>query len=99
MLARKLVAAGAIAGFALTACQSDAQQAPVSGTPGICREDAVETLAGKGRIDDAEARQITGATSVRQIRPGQGVTMDYRKKRVTIEIDPRAGRIIRVYCG
>ncbi|WP_291657257.1 hypothetical protein [Bosea sp. (in: a-proteobacteria)] len=25
--------------------------------------------------------------------------MDYRKKRVTIEIDPRAGRIIRVYCG
>ncbi|WP_291657244.1 hypothetical protein [Bosea sp. (in: a-proteobacteria)] len=61
MLARKLIAAGAIAGFALTACQSDAQQAPVSGTPGICREDAVETLAGKGRIDDAEARQITGA--------------------------------------
>ena len=56
-------------------------------------------LAGKARVSDAEAQQATGATIVRQIRPGQGVTMDYRKERVTIETDPKTGRIIRAYCG
>ena len=56
-------------------------------------------MTGKARVSDAEAQQITGATIVRQIRPGQGVTMDYRKERVTIETDPKSGRVIRAYCG
>ena len=101
MLGSKSLAAGALslAVLALAACQSDAQQAPAEGLPGLCREDAAESLAGKGRIGDAEARQVTGASIVRQIRPGQGVTMDYRRERVTIETDPKTGRIIRAFCG
>ncbi|MCR4520596.1 MULTISPECIES: I78 family peptidase inhibitor [Bosea] len=104
MMAQKLLAAGvlSLAALTLAACQSDAQQAPMGtapGLPGACSEDAAETLAGKARVSDAEAQQITGATIVRQIRPGQGVTMDYRKERVTIETDPKSGRVIRAYCG
>ncbi len=104
MMARKCLAAGVLllAALTLAACQSDAQQAPMGtapGLPGACSEDAAEALAGKARVSDAEAQQATGATIVRQIRPGQGVTMDYRKERVTIETDPKTGRIIRAYCG
>ena len=104
MMARKRLAAGtlSLAALMLAACQSDAQQAPMGtapGLPGTCREDAAEALAGKPRIGDAEAQQVTGATIVRQIRPGQGVTMDYRRERVTIETDPKTGKIVRAYCG
>jgi Spy/CpxP family protein refolding chaperone len=96
------VAVLSLAALTLAACQSDAQQAPMSaapGLPGACSENAAETLAGKARVSDAEAQQITGATTVRQIRPGQGVTMDYRQERLTIETDPKTGRIVRAYCG
>lgn len=104
MMAQRFLVAGvlSLAAWTLAACQSDAQQAPMGtapGLPGACSEDAAETLAGKARVSDAEAQQITGATIVRQIRPGQGVTMDYRKERVTIETDPKSGRVIRAYCG
>ena len=104
MMTRKLLAAGALsfATLTLAACQSDAQQTPLgtaTGLPDACSEDAAEALAGKARIGDAEAQQITGATIVRQIRPGQGVTMDYRRERVTIETDPKSGKIVRAYCG
>ncbi len=101
MLGRNLLAAGilSLAASTLAACQSDAQQAPAPGLPGLCREEAAEGLAGKGRVSDTEARQATGATIARQIRPGQGVTMDDRRERVTIETDPKTGRIIRASCG
>lgn len=104
MVARKCLVAGtlSLAALTLAACQSDAQQAPVGtapGLPGACREDAAEALAGKPRIGDAEARQATGAAIVRQIGPGQGVTMDYRRERLTIETDPKTGKVIRAYCG
>ncbi|WP_306226066.1 I78 family peptidase inhibitor [Bosea beijingensis] len=104
MLGRKLLAAGtlSLAALTLAACQSDVQQTPVGaapGLPGTCREDAAEALAGKARVSDAEAQETTGATIVRQIRPGQGVTMDYRRERVTIETNPKTGKIVRAYCG
>ncbi|MCA0419360.1 MAG: hypothetical protein LCH80_11660 [Proteobacteria bacterium] len=103
-MTQRCLAAGVLSLVALTlaACQSDAQQAPMGAVPGLagaCSEDEAEALAGKARIGDAEAQQATGATIVRQIRSGQGVTMDYRPERVTIETDPKTGRIIRAYCG
>jgi hypothetical protein len=97
----KLCAAGTLTLAALTvaACQSQTRRAQVSEERGLCRRDAAEALAGKNRVTDAEALQITGATLVRQIRPGQGVTMDFRQERVTIETDPKSGSIVRAYCG
>lgn len=69
------------------------------GMAGICRGDAASALAGKKQLTDRQARRMTGATIVRQIRPGQGVTMDYRRERVTIETNPKTGRIVRAFCG
>ncbi|MDO8978986.1 MAG: I78 family peptidase inhibitor [Afipia sp.] len=97
----RLLTAGTLALAVLTvaASQSVTRQAEAAGGAGICRRDAAEALAGKKRITNAQARRITGASIVRQVRPGQAVTMDYRRERVTIETDPKIGRIVRAYCG
>jgi len=67
--------------------------------PGICNQAAAASLGGKNRISDRRAKRLTGATIVRQIRPGQGVTMDYRRERITIETHPRTKKIVRAFCG
>lgn len=92
------IAALAAAGLTLAACRSEAAPAQAGAAPGI-RRAAADAPAGKDRVTDERARQITGALVVRQIRPGQGVTMDYRQERVTIETDPKTGRILRAFCG
>ncbi|MBT0779170.1 I78 family peptidase inhibitor [Paracoccus sp. pheM1] len=95
----KLIAAAmlSVAAVTLAACEEGAQQAEAA--PGVCRPDAAEALAGKDRLTDEQAMQLTGATIVRQIQPGQGVTMDYRQERVTVETDPATGKILRASCG
>lgn len=67
--------------------------------PGVCNQAAAAALTGKNRISDRRAKRLTGATIVRQIRPGQGVTMDYRRERITIETNPRTNKIVRAFCG
>lgn len=79
------------------------QNAPVIAAPqslvGFCRQDVAQTLIGRHRMSDRRAKRLTGASIVRQIRPGAPVTMDFRRERVTIETSPRTGRIVRAYCG
>lgn len=81
----------------LAACQSE----PVATAPqtGICARDAAEALAGKDRVTDEQAKQLTGASIVRQLKPGDAATMDFRQERVTIETDPKKGKIVRASCG
>ncbi|RJL04756.1 hypothetical protein C9E82_21575 [Paracoccus siganidrum] len=86
-----------VATVTLAACEEGAQQAEAA--PGVCRAEAAEALAGRDRLTDAQAMELTGATIVRQIQPGQGVTMDYRQERVTVETDPATGKILRASCG
>jgi len=97
----KLMAAATLmlAAATLTACQTGGGNTGSATDPGVCRPDAAEQLAGMSRVTDPQAMQMTGATLVRQIAPGQGVTMDYRQERVTIETDPRTGKIVRAACG
>ncbi len=85
----------------LAACQStpDRTEQPAQSENGVCQRDAAKSLVGKQRVSDEEAKQATGASQVRQIGPGQPVTMDYRKERVTIETDPATGKIVRAMCG
>ncbi len=88
----------------LSACQSMAENtADKSATPpvqsGVCERNAAASLVGKQRVTDEQAMQATGASQVRQVKPGQPVTMDYRKERVTIETDPATGKITRAACG
>lgn len=88
-----------LATWTLTACQTSGGNMDNSTKTNVCRPDAAEALVGMNRLTDEQAMQRTGATIVRQIAPGQGVTMDYRQERVTIETDPRTGKITRAACG
>lgn len=90
-------AALALTVLSMTACGTP--KAKDDAPAGACRPDAAAALAGKNGVGDAEARQMTGASIVRQVQPGQPVTMDYRRERVTIETDPKTGKIVRAYCG
>ena len=66
---------------------------------GLCRPEAAAALVGKARVTDAQAMQLAGATMVRQIKPGDAVTMDFRQERVTVETDAGTGKITRAMCG
>lgn len=81
----------------LAGCQKE----PVAAQPtsAICDRSAAESLAGKARIADDEVMRLTGATIVRQHKPGDPATMDFRQERVTVETDPATGKIVRAFCG
>ncbi|MBY3384071.1 hypothetical protein HFN92_35315 [Rhizobium laguerreae] len=66
---------------------------------GHCDAAAARTLVGNPRPTDGDAKHRTGATTVRQIAPGQPVTHDYREGRVTVETDPASGRVVGATCG
>ncbi len=102
----KRLAAGTmlLATLLVAACQTTkpetkAETKPPGDESDLCRPAAAEALAGKDRVSDAEAKRLTGASIVRQIQPGQGVTMDYRRERVTVETDPKTNKIVRAFCG
>lgn len=46
----------------------------------------------------AEALRLSGARTLRWIRPGDAVTMDFRTDRANVELDA-GGRVTRVRCG
>jgi hypothetical protein len=83
----------------LVACQHTAPASANPNTPSMCRPEAAQALVGKDAISDAEARRLTGAGLVRQIQPGQPVTLDFRQERITIETDAKTRRIVRASCG
>jgi len=86
-----------VAAVVISGGYSNAQAAPPR--TGVCNPAAAAALEGKTGISGRRAKRLTGATIVRQIRPGQGVTMDYRRERITIETDPGARKIVRAFCG
>jgi hypothetical protein len=90
---------GVVLLLAVAACQKEQAPAVAEAQAGICKKDVAETLAGKDKMTDEAAMQLTGATIVRQVKPGDPVTMDFRQERITIETDPDTGKIIRAYCG
>lgn len=79
-------------------CQKE-PESTASQAEGLCKPNAAEALAGKNGISDEDAKQMTGATIVRQLKPGDPATMDFRQERVTIETDPATGKIVRATCG
>lgn len=84
--------------LAVAGCQKE-QDSNAGQTASLCKPEAAEALVGKDRVSDDEAKQMTGATIVRQLKPGDPATMDFRQERVTIETDPATGKIIRASCG
>lgn len=64
--------------------------------PGTCGADQLQFLVGQN--EGVLAAMTFRAGTVRVIRPGMAVTMDYRSDRLNLELD-RTGRIVRVFCG
>lgn len=86
-----------LAALMLAACTATSQPAATS-APSPCRPEAAKSLIGASAIDDAGVRRISGASLVRRLTPGAPMTMDFRRERVTLEVD-RAGRILKAFCG
>lgn len=65
-----------------------------------CRDVDFSRFVGKPgtSVLAAEARDAAGAATVRWLRPGQVVTMEFRDDRLNIELDA-ANRVIRARCG
>ncbi len=97
MIDLRLATGLAVAMLAFAGCQKESTASAPK--PGVCDKMAAEALAGKDRITDDQAMQLTGATIVRQHKPGDPATMDFRQERVTIETDPATGKIVRAFCG
>ena len=74
--------------------------APLPAPPGECAAEPARLLEGKvfGADIQAQAQRLAGARSVRVIRPGQAVTMDFNPFRLNIELDA-SDRVLRVRCG
>ena len=82
---------------ALPACTAPA--APEPPASGRCDPEQAQSLVGKPKPTEAEAKRQSGAAIVRQIAPGDPVTQDFSEGRVTVETDPATGLVIRVTCG
>ena len=96
-----LVAMAVTLGCATAAAAPEEEAVPPHGsTAGKCDASKAASLVGKTRSDalGAEAMRLSGAASLRWIRPGDMVTMDYREDRLNIELDERS-RVARLRCG
>ena len=74
---------------------------PVHGDTGqTCNAAKAKKLVGRKRSPavEAQALRLTGAGSVRWIRPGMMVTMDYRPDRLNLRVDGK-GKILSANCG
>jgi hypothetical protein len=78
------------------------EQVPVHGsTPGYrCEASRGQSLVGQASSSalGSRALQLTGARTIRWIRPGDAVTMDFREDRLNVELDAR-DRVKAVSCG
>ena len=78
------------------------QVVPQSGAraSGSCDAAGAQSLIGQAATSRlaSDALSRTGAKTVRWIRPGQAVTMDFREDRLNIELDA-GNRIVRISCG
>jgi hypothetical protein len=73
---------------------------PMSPSPASCDASKAQSLLGQAATSElaAEAQRLTGADTVRWLRPDQIVTMEYREGRLNIVID-EANRVAAIRCG
>src|SRR5690349_20525841 len=64
---------------------------------GNCSSEAAAKLADQLLPSVGELERLTGASIVRQIAPGDPVTMDFNERRLTVEV--AGGKILRATCG
>src|SRR5215210_1371362 len=87
----------------LAACATTAPQPPVHGRTtgdGVCRQSSFEEFIGRVATSEvaAELLRASGARTVRWVRQGMVITMEYSEQRLTVRLDPN-NRIITANCG
>lgn len=89
---------GMIAVALLAAGCMDDRPTPMPG-PRECRASAVQAFIGAQMSPRLESRlrARSGASSVRVVRPGEAITMDFRRDRLTVDLNGR-GRITGLRC-
>lgn len=67
---------------------------------GACMPDAVQEWQGRRFTAPAEKTLLekSGAATLRLVRPGEAITMDYQTDRLTVELD-EADVILALRCG
>lgn len=85
--------------LALAACAMQATPETIAGGD-TCNAGPAQSYIGKpaSEANMQAAFKASGAKTMRSIKPGQMVTMDYREDRVNIHQDAR-GNIERISCG
>ena len=96
---RPLVGALAMMTMACTAVPPE-DEAPREVGAGTCTTSGLQDLAGQAATSElgAEALRRSGARTLRWIRPGDAVTMDYREDRLNVHLDAE-NRVERFQCG
>jgi hypothetical protein len=88
--------------MACAATPAEPEQVPVHGGSGgvACQAARGQALVGREATAalGAEALRLTGSRTLRWLRPGDIVTMDYREDRLNIEIDA-GNRVRALRCG
>ncbi|MBD7953283.1 hypothetical protein H9654_03595 [Stenotrophomonas sp. Sa5BUN4] len=93
----------------LAACSStpsSADTAPTTPKPEVaglgshCHGDTLTALSGQMASQEVIDRAVrdAGARTLRVVKPGMAVTMDYREDRVTVRVDEQ-NKIISASCG
>ena len=90
----------ALAALLTIGCATADQEGPSRDGGGECNAASLTDLRGRPASQElgAEALRRSGARSLRWIRPGDAVTMDYRSDRLNISLDG-AGRVEGFNCG
>lgn len=85
--------------LALAACASQPAEETTAAS-GTCNADPAQAWVGKPASDAnvQAAFKASGAKTLRALKPGQAVTMDYREDRVNV-LQDAAGIIERISCG
>jgi hypothetical protein len=86
--------------LALAACASQPDAGKPAAGSGTCNADPAQSYLGKPASDAhlQAAFKASGATTMRSLKPGQPMTMDYRQDRVNI-LQDASGNIERISCG
>lgn len=87
----------------LAACAAPppAADAPAAHMPAsACNADAAQSLVGQAATQDnfEAARKASGAATLRMLKPGQPMTMDFRGDRVNV-LEDANGKIEKITCG
>lgn len=86
----------------LAACSTAPAAIPVHGeTPGyVCRNDGLDRFAGRPATSElgAEMLAASGSRTLRWVRFGAMITMEFSPSRLTVRLDPQ-GKVAAATCG